>query len=214
MQSSFRAALGVIPALLLASSDAQAQRDTAASLRTRGLCWHPRPQPRCRTYLVTEVGYEHPVVSSRVGGFEPDPDFAGRFVLSIGAMVNRSPSTAWGGVVSGAAGDQSEEFSLRAEARYRRWVAPTRGVDIAAGLAHKPVQTPLREPIRANGLTAAIGVERWLARTEARVDALYGGGRLRSAVLVGVRATSYAAPVVAVILAAVGFAVAASSQDD
>lgn len=218
IQTSFYIRLGGVLVALLGFSDADAQRETAASSRpptgARGLCWRPRPEPRCRTYLVTEVGYEHPVISSRVGGFEPDPDFAGRFVVSIGAMVNRGPSAALGGVVSGAVGDQPEAFSLRAEARYRKWTGPTRGIDISAGVAHKPVQTQLREPIRANGVTAAIGVERWFARAEARVDALYGGGRPRTALLVGVRASSYAAPVAAVVVAAVGFAAALSNVRD
>jgi hypothetical protein len=210
--------LGGVVVLLLTCPDAHAQRDTGAtsppSTATRGLCWRARPAPRCRAYLVTEVGYEHPVITSRVGGFEPDPDFGGRFVASIGAMVNRGTSVAWGGVLAGAAGDDPEAFSLRAEGRYRRWIGPTRGIDLSAGVATKPVQTPLREPVRAHGITAAIGVERGFVRADARIDALYGGGRPRGAVLVGVRFGSYAAPVAAFALTAVGFAIAIGNVRD
>jgi hypothetical protein len=219
IQSSFYTGVGGLLAALLGFSDAHAQRDAGATSQpptgTRDLCWRARPAARCRTYLVTDVGYEHPVISSRLGavggGFEPDPDFAGRFVVSIGVMANRGPSTAWGGVASVATGEDPEKISLRAEVRRRKWIGPTRGIDISAGVAHKQVPNEHGELIRANGVTAAIGVERWLARAEARADALYGGGRARTAVLVGVRASSYAAPVAAVVITAVGFAVAVSN---
>jgi hypothetical protein len=210
--------LGGAFVVLIASPEAHAQRDTAAtsgpSAGARGLCWRPRPAPRCRSFLVTEVGYEHPVITSRVGGFEPDPDFGGRFVGAIGVMVNRGPSVAWGGLLAGAAGDHPEDFSLRAEARYRKWIGPTRGIDLSAGVATKPVDTPLREPVRAHGLTAAVGVERGFVRAEARIDALYGGGRPRGAALVGVRFGSYAAPVAALALTVVGYAVAMGGMRD
>jgi hypothetical protein len=47
-----------------------------------------------------------------------------------------------------------------------------------------------------------------------RLDALYGGGRPRGAVLVGVRFGSYAAPGAALPLTAVGYAIALGGMRD
>jgi hypothetical protein len=217
-RSSLYIGFGGVVMVLLAVPAARAQRDTAAAsptaTGTRGLCWRPRPAPRCRAYLVTEVGYEHAVITSRVGGFEPNPDFSGRFVWSLGAMANRGANAALGGLLSASAGDEPEGSGLlRAEGRYRKWIGPTRGIDFSVGITQKLVRTPFREPVRAQGLTAAVGVDQGLVGADVRVDALYGGARPRGAALVGIRFGSYAAPV-AILAQAVAAFVALARMGD
>lgn len=200
----YRVAVPVVVPILsavLAFETADAQRGAAAAspgaTTGRALCWRPRSAPRCRAYLVTEFGYERAAISSRPGGFQRNPDFGSHIVWSIGPMVNRGPSAAWGGVLSAGIDETHSDGGgvLRAEARYRRWLRPTRGVDVSAGVSHKLVRTSSGEPVRANGLTAAVSADQGFLGLVGRVDVLYGGGRSRTAALLGIRTGSYLTPI-------------------
>lgn len=162
----------------------------------------------CRAYVPTEFAYEHPVSSTWIATgpyeFNQEDDFGRRFVLAMGLMRNRGPSTALGGLV-GISTDDPEVFGLlRADGRYRRWTGSGAGVDVGLGLAQKWVYSEFgAQDVRARGLTAGIGFDLGYVGVDARIDRLRGGGRSQDGAFVGVHAGSQAAPAAAGALVAV-----------
>jgi hypothetical protein len=182
-----------------ATESAVAQPEDAPAPNGRMLCWRARPEPRCRSYLVTELGFEliarsTSVLRSSGSSAVRSDDFDARFSGTLGGMANRGPDNALGLVVAIMTDYRAPAFRL--ESRYRRWLGPTKGLDLAAGIVRKPLRDDTQGAIRhAVGLTAAIGVERGYFGADARVDWLRDNGRPVVGGFVGLRAGSRAAPV-------------------
>jgi hypothetical protein len=193
----------VLAVMLIGARDASAQRDTTLLPKThqRLLCWRGRPEAQCRSFLITEIGVDHPVVTTRssVGGTcgTVGDDFCTRRLLALGLMINVDRRQAIGASVSRIDdGDLTDPPLI--ELRYRRWNGST-GVDFSAG----PRQVTLGSPGSASGLTASVGAEAGYVAGNVRVDVLRAEGRSYRAVFVGGRVTSHAAAAVAATVFAV-----------
>jgi hypothetical protein len=99
-----------------------------------------------------------------------------------------------------------------AEARFRRWISPTAGVDVSVGAA------TLRVPgARAYGVTSAISVDQGLVGLQARLRAMSGKGEQRLGGSIGLKVGSQASVVtvgVAGVLAALAWASVCSGNGD
>lgn len=191
--------------LLPGSRRLEAQPDTSIVTTPvtpkRALCWRPRSEARCGSYLVTEFAIEKAVLSS-------SENFGNRFVGTIGPMINRGPREAWGLLASISTNDPDALDPLRVEGRYRKWLGSTSGLDLALGLTrnrgyyYSDGTYGTEREVQLRGLTAAVGIEQGFIGIDARVDFLRGGGESDRAVFMGVRAGSYAGPVTALALVA------------
>jgi hypothetical protein len=195
---------------------APGQIDTnVASVRPGGMCWmRARPAPRCRTFLVTEVGVETPLYSTaaRAGSFGGAnelliPHFETRILFTVGGMVNRGQNSAIGGTVSVDNRDPNGVVPSRLELRYRRWREKA-GVDVSGGVT----QYARHGQRSGQGLTAAAGLELGYVGIDARVDVLKSGDRAMVGGFVGGKATSLAAPLV--VAGAVAFIIIMFAQAD
>jgi hypothetical protein len=157
------------------------------------ICWaRIHPSPRCSAFVVTEVGVEHPMYTTRVTtpnahGWTGDY-YDTRLVFGTGLMIN-SGSTHAGGVVVAWDGESGKAGPSRGEARYRTWRGP-RAYDISLGAARfaRGVQDPAR------GLTGGVGVESSRFAADLRVDWLDSNGQIRRGVFASGRLTSINAP--------------------
>jgi hypothetical protein len=160
-------------------------------------CFRGRPATACRAFMLTEVGYYAPVVTSRTRYRYQQPDGYPQYeyiakdlddVLSfeIGAMQNRTPTTAVGGTVQFTFGTGA---AIAVKGRYRRWLTPQGlSLDFGAG----PVllgQANSASGANTPGLTGdvalnahdfgALVVRTDVLRTRGKTAyALYGGARL------------------------------------
>ena len=187
--------------LLLEAPVLEAQADTAnaagVTIPRRAVCWRPRPSVRCGGYLVTEFAMERAILATT-------DDFDVRFVGTVGPMVNRGSSEAWGLLVSVSTDDPDVLGLLRSELRYRKWLGATSGLDLALGATGTRAYNEVGDEVRMRGVTAAAGIDQGLLGVHARVDLLQGGGQSEQAVFAGVKVGGYAGPVAAVVLV-VGF---------
>ena len=194
MYTQHRFAFAFVVGLLLpfAAPAVEAQPDTATvtpgTPPHRAFCWRPRPAARCGGYLVTEVGLEWPVVASRDG---EDVRITG----TLGPMINRGPDAAWGVLAS-----ISSESHARAEARHRKWLGGTRGLDLGAGVAYRAVARPFGGKDQLYGLTGSAGIEQGVFGLTTRADLLQGGGETEVAFYGGVRVGGYVGPTTAVVV--------------
>ncbi len=94
------------------------------STRTRSLCWTPRPAPRCRTVLVTNLGIDLSISPARGTNLLVTED--------VGLLVNVSPRSAVGATLS-AAVDYSDGFGVGVTLRYRRWTGAGSALDVGIG---------------------------------------------------------------------------------
>jgi hypothetical protein len=171
---------------------AQGQADSARQ-PTR-FCWaHVQPAPRCSAFLVTEIGVEHPMYTTRLTtpnaqGWTGDY-YATRLNLAAGVMVNNGASRAIGFV--GGVDPQSQDVVLsREELRYRVW-RESKAYDIGAGLAQ--YDSGVKDPAR--GITASVGVEASRFAGDVRLDLMRANGRAVRGVFVSGRLTSINAPI-------------------
>ena len=178
--------------------DLGAQADTAAAATPkRAACWHPRPSAQCRGYLVTEFTLERAILTT-------SDDFDIRFVGTIGPMINRGRSEAWGFLASISTDDPDVVGPLRAEMRYRKWLGSRSGIDAAVGLTRTRAYDEMGNEVQLSGPTAAVSVQQGLLGVHARVDLLQGDGQSEQAVFAGVSAGGVAGPLSAAALV-VGF---------
>ena len=158
------------------------------------LCWvQVRPAPGCRAWIATEIGWEHPIVSSRLADQAlRENRFNGRLVTAVGPMFNYQPKAAVGALAVFAPDPYNGWFLLRSEARHRLWIGRRTGIDVGVGFAQEwvPVGTEM-DDIKARGISGAIGIEHGIIGIDARVNWLKSGGESHHAGLVGVRTSSY-----------------------
>lgn len=198
----------LLVALLLATATLPAEGQNAS------WCWlRVRPAPACGSYLVTEASVEIPVLRSSQGGStsQRDDGFDTRWTLAIGGMLNRSDSSAIGGLLTWDV-DRGWAAPARGEARYRKWMG-IRGLDISGGVAHRGLQGEgttgpggTSQLVRAWGPTAAVGMDFGYIGGDARVEVLRGDNRTLVGGFLGARATSAGAPVA--VVGALAFIVA------
>ena len=218
------AALTGAPAAAQDPAQRPARTDSAPAPERRPdpLCWRGRPLPRCRAFVLFEVGYHVGAFGSRMTAPVSDP--AGgttdetrsavetQVTWALGAMRNRDGGrTAVGGtILLGEAVGQGGAV-LGAQARVRRWLGSAASAELAGG--------PLRldaPAVRQLGVATVWGRERaWGLAVDGRLTyadrvgvgvravALPSGGRLRGGVLAGGNVGSGLAVTTTVAVAAV-----------
>jgi hypothetical protein len=192
----------LVAAMIVVAGDATAQAATASPV-----CWRPRPLAACRSWVITEAAAEFPATSTSAphllvggdGAYYVSDDFETRLAFTLGAMVNRGPTHAFGGTFASTGVD----IPGRVEARYRRWLGPDHGIDLSAGVARSKVRGVYDpDELRAAGFTASAGISGAYVGADVRLDLLRAsGGRMVHGVYVSGRTGSKAGP----ITTAVGF---------
>jgi hypothetical protein len=136
---------GIVIALLVAPSPIWAQ-----GLEPAGLCFRGRPLPRCRSFLVTELGFRH-MLNAR------DSVRPNGFTLDVGWMTNRSESLALGATafvaLDGGRYGHDVQFSVGLKPRLRHWLSDRLSVDASAGVAF-----PIGEGSGSPGITGDVGL--------------------------------------------------------
>lgn len=90
--------------------------------RSSGLCYRPRPRPRCHAFLLTNAGaYVTPTATNGDSRF--------RGVVDWGFMVNSGPRNAVG--LSWFVSLDKDDFTSGPVIRYRRWLDAERSLEIA-----------------------------------------------------------------------------------
>jgi hypothetical protein len=224
-------ALALMPAAGRAAAQAPARADSAP--RTDPLCWRGRPLPRCRAFMLFEVGYHARAFgtrsTARVGDpssglvAESNPDVETQVTWTLGAMRNRDGgrTAVGGGILFGEAVGQGGSV-LGAQARVRRWLGRAASAEVAAG----PVRLDAPVPRQAGGAEFWGRERAWGVAVDSRLTygdqvgvgvravALPGGGRMRGGVLAGGNVGSGLALGTTVALAAiVALAISALSDD-
>jgi hypothetical protein len=151
----------------------------------------------CSGFIVTEAAVEIPFASTKfnISAGSTEKDFDTRFILSAGYMHNLANGRGVG-VVLGYDVDRSfTRNPSRFEGRLRQWHGSNTAFDVSAGLSRKGFQTAGD----LTGLTAAVGGEWRYIGADARIETYDVNGRRAVGGLVGVRATSAAAPVAALL---------------
>lgn len=199
---------------LLALSGASA----AAQTNGRGFCWlRTQPAPACRSFLVMEAAVEIPfatTTSEYTPAFstqtQQSNDYTTRYVLSVGGMVNRGPSTAVGGTMGFVLGRSWRELPARAELRVRNWQGKT-ALDFSAGPTRRGIAARSGGgSVTGYGGTAAVGVEYGFVGADLRVDAVRAEGRNVAAGFVGGKAVAAGAPIAVTLATLALFALVAS----
>ncbi|KPK83120.1 MAG: hypothetical protein AMS25_01145 [Gemmatimonas sp. SM23_52] len=136
--------VGIAIALLVAPSPVWAQ-----AVEPAGLCFKGRPLPRCRSFLITELGVRYrlnaPDVLHRTG-----------MTWDVGWMSNRSESLALGGTVF--FGVQTSALrTVGLKPRLRLWLDEALSVEVSAGVAY-PVRDPLASPAFNAAFTGDVGL--------------------------------------------------------
>jgi hypothetical protein len=150
------------------------------------VCFRPRPAPACGSFWITEVSIERR--SGRLPG-RALPDWVLLGGGALGGMTNLSPHWAVGAAIVvvtrgwDSAGGERANGNFGVLLRARRWLGPSVGIDLSAGLWRLFDARPAVEAaVEAEGVVAlAVG---------ARGDRLWPG---RGEVYLGVRFSSYAA---------------------
>jgi hypothetical protein len=103
-----------------------------------GFCFHPRPLPECRTFVVTEALYLHRLSPGEVPDAFGDPGATfQRHNLQgeTGVLRNVSAHEAVGVTVAAGYDWGFEATRLALKVRARRWIGQSSSVEIAAGPA-------------------------------------------------------------------------------
>ena len=197
----------IVLILIFLATDATMALPQDTVRRPSFVCWRPRPLASCRSWVVTEAAAEFPAASTSarhllVGGggtYYVSDDFETRLAFTLGAMVNRGPTHAFGATVASTGVD----IPGRIEARYRRWLGPDHGIDLSAGVARGEVRGVYDpDELQARGITASAGISGAYMGADVRLDLLRAqGGRLVHGAYVSGRTGSKAGP----ITTAVGF---------
>lgn len=216
-------------AIALACAPAAAQEPP----RPDPLCWRGRPLPRCRAFLLFEVGYHAGALGTRTTAPVSPPaggavagsrrDVETQVAWAAGAMRNRDGGrTALGGTV--LLGEASGEGGtlLAAQARVRRWLGPAASAEVAAGPLRfdaPAIRDPGVATVRSRERVWGLAVDGRLTYADrvglgVRAVAFPRDGRPRAGVLAGGNVGSGLAVATTVAVAAVvALAVAALSSD-
>jgi hypothetical protein len=199
-----QAILFCVSSVVFVSSVASAQQPDTSSV-----CWRARPHATCKSWIITEAQVEVPMTTThRIHRFVGGPsverrDFETRLGFTGGVMFNTRSDRALG--LTGSA----TTTSYRVEARQRRWLSQTNGVDLSAGVARARVNDV---STWANGLTTSAGISNTYIGADLRLDLMRAGSRTVSGAFATVRAGSRAGSSVAVAgIALAGFAIWALS---
>ena len=168
--------------------------DTAsrASAPPKPGCYRAQPKPSCLGFLVTDVGMEMPLYTTRRDVAIPNrgnAEFQGRIVWSLGLMRNTG-NGATGPVVSLVGEFAASGISRMAEWRYRRWLGATNAVDVGVGYKTTHVTRADASDVPVRGFTAMAGwtPNRWVG-VSGRVDIVGGDGQTHRAVMLGIQST-------------------------
>ena len=169
------------------------------------ICPRARPLPSCRTWMVTEVGAEFPLLMSgtdrRYPGAEGG-DFDAHAVVGAGLMTNL-PIGAMG--VVGAVMTTGAKSGGRGELRFRRPAVLRPAFQASVGVAKWAVPGVTSNRAQpATGLTTAVGVDGGWIRADARLDLLRASDRRVSAFSLGAHFGEKPARVVVLATAAAG----------
>jgi hypothetical protein len=181
----------VLPMLAIAVS-AGAQASGTDSLPSRA-CFRGRPEPRCRTFWVTEFSVTPRLNANPSGGGGPNY----YYTWDLGAMRNAGARTALGGGVF--LGGEDDGFRLGLAFRYRRWISSTTAFDVSPGVLVTGGDNQ-RAP-RFPGFTGAAGMmHRDLVGLAARFEVVPdSAGRVETAWYGGVRFGWYPGIVTSVV---------------
>lgn len=179
------------------------------------LCFRGRPTPACDRFVITEIGFYHPVLRSRrEADFTPRlsyPDVERQGTAQIGGMVNRGANSAVGGTILFGLGAGAADFGLIG--RYRRWLSPDgMSIDLGAGLIQG--STYPSDVAEARGVMAEVAINAAdYGALVVRTDLLRGRGETNAALFSGVRVGSRPAIATGVVLA-IGFAILLAALAD
>lgn len=150
------------------------------------LCNRARPVPSCRTWVVTEVGAEFPLLMSGTDRHYPGAnggDFDAHAVIGAGLMTNL-PVGAIG--IVGAAMTTGAKSGGRGELRFRRPAGERAAFQASLGLAKWAVPGVTSNRAQpASGLTTSIGIDGGWIRGDARLDLLEASDRRVGALSIG-----------------------------
>jgi hypothetical protein len=177
--------------LAIAASAAAQVSDTGSS--PSRACFRGRPEPRCRTFWVTEFSVTPRLSANPSGGGGPNY----YYTWDLGAMRNSGARTALGGAVF--LGGEDDGFRLALAFRYRRWITSSTTFDVSPGvlLAGGDNQRAPRFP----GFTGAAGImHRDLVGLAARFEVVRdSAGSVETAWYGGVRFGSYPGIVMSIV---------------
>ncbi len=222
--------LALVPALLAIAGSRAVHAQTGMSSDTRSIanpsasfapaaqtrapfCFRGRALPRCRAFLLTEVGYYQRAVSTEQ--LYPDsersrsiPELDSHLSWDVGYMKNLDRSKAVGGTVMLGTGDAG--IRAAAKARHRWWISNDLAggdgtVDLSLGVLSAGLRSPGTAPAdnpgtgfsyvtRGVGLTgeATLGYGDYIG-VSVRAEVLRANGRTATAAFGGVRLGSYPA---------------------
>jgi hypothetical protein len=178
-------------------------QQTAGRRDTSAVCFNPSPLPRCRSFAVVEVELmglrnRSPESYTTPGQLTYFSSLETHVSVELGWPRNLNDRSALGGtLVVGTMSGDGGRYCVKG--RYRRWLDGQFAVDleggplaVSGGSGHSPFA-------RDGAFGATTGVEfayRDLIALSANVDAV-NGDRAQSAVFLGLRAGSWAAPMFA-----------------
>jgi len=192
---------GLLPALLaalapLAAAQSAAQSaatstdsapDAAQAPRTDPFCWRGRPLPRCRDFVLFEMGYHARVVSTGttlqtgtptgVEEFETESFGTYQLTWAVGAMRNRDSVRAIGGAL--VIGFADRGYVVSPQLRFRNWFGRTTSAEVGAGPV--VVRLPETRPVPGGSFIGYEERPRAGALMDARLnyaDRVSGGVRL------------------------------------
>lgn len=213
-------------ALSASASPAFAQMSAApidtTARREPGNCFRGRPLPRCKKFVLFELGWFGEVAGTRQkfrNSFQnaefSTPDLPSYIALELGRMVNTDSTHAWGGTAH--FGFSHDEFRVGLKARRRTWLTPKTTLDLTAGplITRVPPAEVSSRHDRAVGITggASFGVSDLIAASLS-ADVVQGGGRTRGALHTGVKLGGYPAVVGSgLIVVLVGLLIAAFASE-
>lgn len=192
------------PTRLRTTVDSAFERTAQDALEgEEGLCWRGRPLPKCRTFVLTEIGYygvaavtqqhyqySYPGTNGDTVTYRYSEDaMSSQLTAEVGVMQNLGPRTALGGTFVLGFGTGGADVGIKG--RYRRWLSPTgMALDLGAGIISGTLQQSSGD-VRSPGVTMDVALNAadygaLVLRTDIQrangktARALYGGVRLGS----------------------------------
>lgn len=150
------------------------------------LCWRGRPAPRCEWTLLTELGIEYPLLSTRTtvdvpGGTPYVADaFQERLTIAGGLLRSVGARSAIGGLASFGVGNGGRKTL---EGRYRVYLDGSTSVNLTGGFLSTHVEPA--NPVARGGTFAAGFTWRDLVGAHARFDLVTADGKSYSSIAAG-----------------------------
>lgn len=185
-----------------------AQAPDTSARRGGNVCWRGRPAPRCDWIVLTELGIEYPITSTRSSGVPPlgngfvTDAFEERLTVAGGLLRTVGTRSAVGGLYTWGLGSLDRRTL---EGRYRRWLdGQTTSVELSGGWLRTHLQP---DNPHGTGATLALGLTfADLVEGHVRLDAVRARGETYNSVAVGGR-LGQRGGVAGGILLAIGFAI-------